>query len=148
VDPLAEYLYWDQLRNNRYSQLSVSLDIPLFNRMVTRTEIYKARIRVDDSKYAQEQSIQQLYKSIRQVHGNAVASLQKYYSAMEERTSAEEAYHYVQQKYDAGLANAVDFSIARNNLLRSGSELIRAKYEYIFSMKILDFYMGKEVRLE
>jgi outer membrane protein len=39
--------------------------------------------------------------------------------------------------------NALEYSQAQNNLNAAQSDLIRAKYDYIFSLKVLDFYEGK-----
>lgn len=147
VDPGAEYFFKDQLRNNQYSQLSVGLDIPVFNRMITQTGISKAKIRLEDSQYALEQNVQYLYKSIQQVHSNALAALEKYHASIEAVYSNEEAFNYTRQKFEVGLVNSVDYNVAKNNLLKARSDLLQAKYEFIFRMKIIDFYKGKEISL-
>jgi outer membrane protein len=54
----------------------------------------------------------------------------------------------MQQKFDVGLVNSVDFSIAKNNLTKAKSDLIQAKYEYIFKIKVLDFYRGIPITLK
>ena len=53
------------------------------------------------------------------------------------------AFEYAQQRYDVGVMNALDFNTAKNNLARVQSERLRAKYDYIFRAKVLDFYRGK-----
>jgi outer membrane protein len=147
LDPGFEYFYKDQLRDNQYSQLSVGLDIPVFNRMNVKINISKAKIQLEDSHYALEQNIQFLYKSIQQVHSNALAALEKYHAALEAVTSNEEAFNYTQQKFEVGLVNSVDYNVAKNDLLKAISDLLQAKYEFIFRMKIIDFYKGKEISL-
>jgi outer membrane protein len=147
LDPGIEYFYKDQLKNNQYSQLSLGLDIPVFNRMKTQTTISKARIRLEDSQFELDQKMQLLYKTIQQLHGNALAALEKYYSGLEAVTSDEEVFKYTQQKYDVGLVNSVDYNISKNNLLKAKSDLLQAKYEFIFRMKIIDFYKGKAITL-
>ncbi len=147
LDPSAGYFYRDQLRDNQYSQLSVGLDIPIFNRMVVQTNISKAKIQVEDSKYALDQDIQALYKNIQQVQGNALAALEKYNAGLEAVASNKEAFKYTQQKFDVGLVNTVDYNISKNDLLKAESELLQAKYEFIFRMKIIDYYKGKEITL-
>ena len=57
--------------------------------------------------------------------------------------STEEAFRYTEQKFEVGNLNSVDYAIAKTNLLRAKSDKLQAKYEYMFSIKILDFYMGK-----
>ena len=140
-----DYLYNEQLKDNQYSQVTIGLDIPVFNRMKTQTSISKAKIQLKDSHIALAQKMQELYKDIQQVHGNALASMEKYKAALEAVASNEESFKYTQQKFDVGLVNSVDYSVAKNNLFKARSDLVQAKYEYIFRMKILDFYKGNPI---
>ena len=59
----------------------------------------------------------------------------------------EESFKYAGKRFDAGLINSVDYNTNKNNLRRAESELAKAKYEYIFKRKILDFFQGKEITL-
>jgi outer membrane protein len=143
--PTLDYPLADQLKDNRYAQATLGLSIPVFSRFQTQTNISKAKIELADSEYALEQQMQALYKKIQQAHADALGALEKYNSAVEAIHSNEEAFNYTQQKYDVGLVNSVDFNIAKNNLTKARSELVQAKYEYIFKIKILDFYQGKPI---
>ena len=100
-----------------------------------------------DAKYQLEQTKNTLYKSIQQAHADAVAAADRFFSAQEAVRSNEEAFNYTQQKFDVGLVNSVDYNIAKNDLLKAQSDLVQAKYEFLFKTKILDFYLGKEITL-
>jgi len=52
----------------------------------------------------------------------------------------EESFRYVQQKFDLGVLNATDYTVAKTNLFKAQSEFYQAKYQYVFQLKILDFY--------
>ena len=80
-------------------------------------------------------------------HADATASIKKYLAAKKSVSASEESFRYIQQKFDVGMINSVDFNIAKNNLARARSELIKAKYEYVFRIKILDFYRGVPIKL-
>jgi outer membrane protein len=150
VHPLtgsSEYSYADQLKDNRYAQLSVGLDIPIFNKFQTQTNISHSRIILEEYDLMLEQSVQLLYKKIQQAYADAIGALDKYYSAMEAVKSNEEAFNYAKQRFDVGLVNSVDFNIAKNNLTKAKSDHVQAKYEYIFKVKILEFYQGKPIQL-
>ena len=141
------YDYPDQLKNNQYKQLSLGLRIPIFSKMQTQTNISKAKITLEDYNLSLEQQKQILYKTIQQNHADAIAAFAKYTSALEAVNSNEEAFKYTQQKFDVGLVNSVDFNVAKNNLTKARSDLAQAKFEYIFKVKILEFYTGKPIRL-
>ena len=143
----TDYPYSEQIKDNAYKSLSLSLSIPIFNNRQTETNISNAKISVMDSKLELDQAKQVLYKEIQQAHADAVAALEKYKSSIEAVKSNEEAFNYTQQKFDVGLINYVDYNISKNELLKANSELLQAKYEYVFKIKILDFYMGKQIIL-
>ncbi len=143
----TDYPYTEQIKDNAYKSLSLSISIPIFNNRQTETNISNAKISVMDSKLELDQTKQVLYKEIQQAHADAVAALEKYKSGIEAVKSNEEAFNYTQQKFDVGLINYVDYNISKNELLKANSELLQAKYEYIFKIKILDFYMGKQIML-
>ncbi|UCG27574.1 MAG: TolC family protein, partial [Bacteroidales bacterium] len=70
------------------------------------------------------------------------------YKAMEESvTSNQEAFSYTEERFNVGLVNSVDYNLAKNNLTRAQSDLLQAKYDFIFKTKILDFFQGKELSL-
>lgn len=147
-DPFATvYPYLDQFKDNQYAQLTIGLSIPVFSKFQTQTNISKSKILLQDYTYALEQKKQNLYKTIQQYHADAKASMDKYLSAKEAVVSNEESFNYTQQKFEVGLVNSVDFNVAKNNLTKARSDLAQAKYEYIFKVKILDFYTGIPITL-
>jgi outer membrane protein len=139
--------YFDQLDNNLREYLGFKIDIPVFSRGEINRSIANAKISVRDAQIALDQEKQMLFKEIQQAHADALAALEKYKSGVEAVKSNEEAFIYTQQKLDVGLVSSVDYNIAKNDLLRAKSELLQAKYEYIFKIKILDFYSGNPITL-
>ncbi len=139
--------YFDQLDNNLREYMGFRINIPVFTRGEINRNIANAKIYVRDAQIALDQEKQQLYKEIQQSHADAIAALEKYRSGLEAVKSNEEAFIYTQQKLDVGLVSSVDYNIAKNDLLRAKSELLQAKYEYIFKTKILDFYSGNPITL-
>lgn len=139
---MGKYSFMDQLKDNANKTLSINLNIPLFTRFQTRSKISNARIKLHDSEYSLELTRKSLYKEIQTAHADAVAALEKFYAATEAVRSNEEAFKYSQQKFDVGMLSAVDFNTAKNNLTKANSDLIQAKYQYVFKLKILDFYKG------
>ncbi len=146
-DSTFVYPMIDQLKDKRYSQITLGVSIPIFNRYLTQTSISKAKISLEDSKLFLEQQKQALFKKIQQAHTDALGAFAKYQSALEAVKSNQEAFNYSRQKYEVGLVNAVDFSVAKNSYSKARSDLAQAKYEYIFKVKILDFYSGKAIAL-
>jgi outer membrane protein len=88
-----------------------------------------------------------LRKDIEQAYTNALASLNRYISSEKAVVSMEEAFRYVEEKFNVGMVNSVDYNLQKNQLTVAQSQLLQAKYEYIFRTKILDFYNGIPIEL-
>lgn len=142
------YPFNEQIVDNRYSQLSVGITIPIFNKWQGRTGISKAKINLQDARYNLEDSKQQLLKEIQQYYTDAKASLENYNAASEILANSEEAYRYAEEKFKVGMATALELAEARNRLFASRSEMVSAKYVFVFYLKILDFYQGNEISFE
>lgn len=149
-NPLApddNYPFGDQLNDFYSKQVSVVLSVPIFNRLQVKNSISNAKLGVDDARLQLEIAQKALYKEVQQAHADAVAAMQKYNSSLEAVSYNEEAFKYTSQQYELGLVNMVDYSQAQNNYTKAQSDMLQAKYEYIFKLKILDFYMNKPIVL-
>ena len=147
LEPDAPYPYGDQIKDNRYQQVSINLSIPIFQQWSIQNTISNAKISMLDAEVNLDQSKQILYKTIQQTHLDATAALEKYRTSTEVVDSRQAAFDYSQEKLDAGTENAVDYNIAKNNLIKAQAELLQAKFEFIFTTKILDFYNGIPFKL-
>ena len=143
LDPGAYYPYIDQISNNQYQQVSLNLNIPIFQQWIIQNSISNAKVSVLDAEFNLDQSKQILYKAVQQTHSDAVAAFEKYKTSIEVVDSRQTAFDYSQEKLNTGMENTVDYNIAKNNLMKAQAELLQAKYEYVFTTKILDFYQGK-----
>ena len=137
----------DQINDNASANLGLQLSIPIFNNWQVNTGINNARITVLNTKYSLELAKQNLTKDVQQRYTEAVAALKKYHATDFTLKAMEESFKYTEEKYNNGLVNTVDYNISKNKLISTKSDLLKAKYEYIFKIKILDFYMGKKITL-
>ena len=69
-------------------------------------------------------------------------SLKSYEAAEKALESQELAYQYAKDRYDVGLTNAFDFSQSKLRYDRTKIDANRAKYDYIFKLKVLELYFG------
>ena len=139
-DPFA-----DQIKNNFSQYLGLSLSIPIFSGFQTRNQIRSAELSRTNQMLQLENSKKSLYKEIQQAYYNAVAAQEKFRSSLDADASAKESYELVLAKYENGKANITEFNEARDSFLESESNLARARYEFLFSAKLLDFYRGQKL---
>ncbi|MBQ7419436.1 MAG: TolC family protein [Prevotella sp.] len=134
-----------QLKNNFSQYIGLNLNIPIFNRFSTRNNIRSARIDRETQQLQLDNVKKTLYKEIQQVYYNALAAQAKYESCETARQSSEDAFTLAQAKYENGKANITEFNEAKNRYLKAESDLVQARYEYLYQTTLLDFYRGKEL---
>lgn len=148
LDPTRIMALKKQLDFTSQTSLGFSLNIPIFNGWNTRTGIRNARISVENGKYQLDIVRNQLLKEIQQAFADATASLERFKASTKSVSALEEAFRYAEQKFNVGMLTSLDYNVAKNNLTKARSELLQAKYNYIFNTRILDFYRGIPIDLK
>ncbi len=125
----------------------VQVNVPIFTGFSTRNDIRRAKINVERVKLQLEQDKLDLENIINQRYVD-VTTFYKAYEAAEKTLEARRlAYQYTKERFDVGLMNSFDFSQAQARLDNAEAEVIRTKYDYIFRLKILEFYFGLPIQL-
>lgn len=137
--------FFKQLNNNFSQFLGLSLNVPIFNRFETRNNIKNAQLSQYNQQLQLDNVKKNLYKEIQQAYYNAVTSEAKFKSSEQAKRSQEEAFRLMSAKYEYGKANITEFNEAKNNLMKAESDLVRAKYEYLYQNALIDFYRGQDL---
>lgn len=141
------YGFNDQVKDNLYKSVSVTLSIPIFNNFNARSALQRAMITNERAKINAREVENILRQTVETSYNNAVAASKSYNASLRQVAAREEAYRMAKQRFDIGAANYVEYQVAENDLFQARSELTRAKYEFIFRKKVLDFYLGKPIEL-
>jgi len=152
TDPAKSYIWHNdsfvnQLKNNGGEYIGLSVSIPIFNRFAVKNQVKSARLNIHDQQLTLENTKKKLYKEIQTAHSNAVAAQAKYNSSEKAVEASRESFKYANERYETGKSTVFEFNDAKTKLIQSLSEQVQAKYDYIFCVKILDFYNGVEIRL-
>jgi len=137
----------NQFRNNSGEYIGLNLSIPIFNRFSVRNQVRNARYNIENQQLALENIRKTLYKEIETAYLNAISAQEKYKASQQAIKSTSESFNYAKERYEAGKSTVFEFNEARTRLVRSQSEEIQAKYDFIFRTKILDFYNGIPIKL-
>ncbi len=134
-----------QLENNFSQYIGLSMSIPIFNRFQTRNRIRSARIDQANQQLQLDNTKKALYKEIQQVYYNAQNAQSKTQSSAEAVQSSKDAFQLMQAKYENGKSTITEFNEAKNNYLKSESDLVQARYENLYQHALLEFYRGKDL---
>jgi outer membrane protein len=140
--------YGTQLDNNLSRSLTLQLNIPVFNNFTTRTNIAKAKLQREKTAYDLELEKQNLRKIIQSAYADARAAKNQYLSAKTKLEATREAFNYAEKKFNVGLITSVEYNDAKKELTNAKSELLSAKYQFVFTRTVLDFYLGNPIKLQ
>ncbi len=135
--------YFGQLGDNAGGFLGLSVSVPIFNNFRVRNGIELAKINIDNTRFSQELTKNNLRKAIEQAYLDAQAAAKRYESTQKNIVALEKSMAHAEKKFELGMVTALEYLTTKNNLTRAELNVEAAKFEYIFRLKILDFYQGK-----
>lgn len=136
-----------QLDNNFRQTIALALNIPLFNGWQSQFNMRQAKINVMTQELNKYQTELTLKQNVYKAYNDARNSIQKYYAAERAAVAAQRAFDFAQKRYDLGLTNTVEYLTTQNTLYSADSRLASAKYDLIFKLKVIDYYLGNEIKL-
>jgi outer membrane protein len=139
--------FGDQLSNNFGQFIGVGITFNLFNQHQLRSQWNRAKIQVQQYQLQQDQDNAILQSDIFNAYELAIAALQKYNASARQVEVSERAAEMADKRYAIGMLSALDQITTRNNLFRARIEMSRNRYDYVFKMKVLEYYKGNGIRL-
>ena len=136
-----------QLNNNLGKVYGLQLSIPIFSNWQVRGDVQRSKISLQNEELNFAITKQQLQKDVETAYTNAIGASKSYVAAMQSEESLKKAFDYATAKLNAGLITGTDYDTAKNNYESAVSSLLQTKYQFIFDLKVLDFYQGNPLTL-
>ncbi|HMQ47145.1 MAG TPA: TolC family protein [Saprospiraceae bacterium] len=140
--------FTDQINENFGQNFGVSLGIPIYSNHQNKINLERARLATLNTEVTNRQLRQQLKSDVQLAITNARASSENLKAAQRSLEATEAAFDNAQKRFDLGAINTLEFITARNNYDISQVELIRSRYQHLFNLKIIDFYLGNVIQLD
>jgi outer membrane protein len=134
---------WDQLQDNVFRSVSLTLSIPIFNNYQTRASVQRSVIVSENAKVTEKEVANTLRQNVENAYNDALAASKTYTAAQRTVAAREEAFRMMTQRYNSGAANSFEYQVSQNDFYQAQTDLTRAKFDLIFRKKVLDFYLGK-----
>ena len=133
---------FDQLSNNKGHNFGLQLNVPIFNGFSARNNVERSKIGYERSKNNFDQAKIDLETNVYKAITDTKGALNTYETSIATAEARLEAFNYAKEKYAVGLMNTFDFNQSQTIFVASQSDVIRAKYDYIFKMKVVELYFG------
>jgi outer membrane protein len=136
-----------QINENFRQNIGIQISVPIFNGANARTAYKRVQLDIKNNELLKEQAAQTLKNNIYLAYVAASNALQRYNASKKTLEISERTYNLAQKRYDAGLLSTIDLITNQNNLFRARIQAIADQYDYVFRMKVLEFYKGQGLRL-
>jgi len=139
--------YFDQINRNFRQNLGIGVSVPIFNSGQNRINYEQSKLNLTSAKVQEEQDNQKLKQDIYTAYNNVINATQKFNASKKSVESSQKAYDFALKRYEVGLLNTLDLITNQNNLLTAKLQLIANQFDYVFRMKLLEFYKGNGMKL-
>jgi outer membrane protein len=139
--------FGSQLKRNFGQGIGISLSVPLFNRYQARGAWQRSKLNLKNAELQKELDNQTLKQDIYNAYNNAVAALQQNNASVKAVETAQRAFDLARKRYDVNLLSTFELITSQNNLFRAQINLLLSRYNYVFTMKVLEFYKGQGLKL-
>lgn len=138
-DPMS---FRKQLSMNDGIGVGIQVNIPIFNGLSVRKQVQRSLVNLEQSKNELEQTELDLESNVYQAYTEVSSAEKSYEAAKAALRSQELAFEHSQNRFDAGLITAFEFSQAKSRLDQTKIEVNQSKFNYIFKQKVLELYFG------
>lgn len=137
--------FFKQFNDNKEHSFGLQLTIPVLNGFAVRNNVARAKVALDRSRLAFEQTDLDLERNVYTAYTDAQGALKAYEAAVSAADAREEALNYAKERYDVGMINVFELNQAQTLSVNAQSDVLRAKYDYLFRVKILEYYFGMPI---
>lgn len=148
VPILVDYPFVDQLSGNFGQSLGLNLSIPIYNASQTRLSKQEVEIGVLATKVGYDQTRQQLQSDVQRAVNDAKAARRSYEAAQRSLDAAKMAFGNAEKRFQIGNLNTYEYTVAKTSLDSAEISFTQAKFQYLFTLKVIDFYLGRPLTLD
>jgi outer membrane protein len=139
--------FGDQLNENFGQSLGLSLSVPIYNNHRNNIAAERARLNVISAELTSRQVTDQLKTDVETAITSFRAARNAYQASQRSLTASEAAFADAQRRFDLGAINSFEYNNAVNNQDIARRDLTRAKYQLLFNLKVVEFYLGQPLNL-
>lgn len=136
-----------QLSDNFRQSVGLSISVPIFNGATLRSNYEKAKLNLSNLELQKQADNQKLKQDIYSAYNAAMVALEKFNASQKAVTSSQQTFDFATKRYQVGMLGTFDLITTQNNLLRAKLEYTLNRFDYVFKMKVLEFYKGLGLKL-
>ena len=136
-----------QLDENFRQSVGISVSVPILSSGNLRYSYNRSKLAVQNLELQKEADNLKLKQDIYQAFNLATTALEKFNASIKAVSTAQRTYDFSLKRYNIGMLSTIDLITNQNNLLRAKLELVQNQFDYVFKMKVLEYYKGQGIKL-
>jgi outer membrane protein len=139
--------YFSQLNQNFSQSIGLNISIPIFNNGTLRTSYERSKLNLHNTELQRDQDNLTLKENVYQAYTAALTALQKFEANKVSAAATRKSYEFAQKRYNVGMLNTIDLLTNQNNYFSATINLLYSQFDYVFKLKVLEFYKGMGIKL-
>ena len=143
----GKFSYFDQLNQNFRQSVGLSVNVPILSGGTLRAGWQRSKLSVRQVELQKELNSTTLKQDIYKAYYDATSAIQKFNANKKAVETTQRAYDFAKKRYEVGLLSSYDLITTQTNLLQAQTNLLYSQYDYVFKIKLLEFYKGQGLKL-
>jgi outer membrane protein len=151
--PITKYVetkapgYFSQINSSFAQNIGINVSIPILNQGILRTNFAKSKLNLRNQELQRDQDNLTLKENIYQAYTAAITALQKFEANKITVAATQKSFDFAERRYKVGILNTIDLLTNQNNYFNAKINLLSSQFDYVFKMKVLEFYKGLGIKL-
>lgn len=137
-----------QFNANFGQSVGIGMNVPIFNGRSAKTNLDRTQLQLQQLNLQLEQGERQLKQDIYKAYNDAVAALQKHEADKKVKATADKSFSFASKRYELNLLSAFELINSQGNMQRARIQALYSKYDFVFKMKLLEYYKGQGIKLQ
>ncbi|MDB5198940.1 MAG: hypothetical protein JWO92_903 [Chitinophagaceae bacterium] len=151
LQPFSNYTYgkssfFTQYGDNFRQSVGLSINVPIFNSGTLRTSYEKSKLNIESLGLQREQDNQKLKQDIYQAYNAALIAMEKFNASKKIVEAAQRTYDFSSKRFNVGMLSTFELTTNQNNLYKAKEQLVLNQFDYVFKVKVLEFYKGQGLK--
>ena len=151
LQPFSSFTYgkpglFTQYGDNFRQSVGLSINVPIFNSGNARTNYERSKLNIESLGLQRDQDNQKLKQDIYQAYNAALIAMEKFNASKKIVEAAQRSYDFSSKRFAVGMLSTFELTTNQNNLYRAKLEQVLNQYDYVFKVKVLEFYKGQGLK--
>ncbi len=137
-----------QANDNFGQTIGLSISVPIFNGWQGKANYQRSKNNIQNMEYQKDLDNQTLKQDIYQAYNAAIVAREKFTSSAKAVGSAQKTYDFSLLRYNVGMIGTLELITNQNSLFTAKLQYVSNQFDYVFKMKVLEYYKGQGLKLE